>query len=172
MDECSSDISAKTEETNRNYQESIDFHRSLIQDLASITHYKQQYRRSFSSPPLRPTPFRIYCNALNMRHENCSRIPWRAVSPLGFFQSQGSIVDSSPSRSYKKTPVLMGMYDCFDVDPPHRSGMGSWKTGNKDKNSFFSDPSRMDWSSEWSIMDSRRWTPDRVRHEYFKKGQL
>jgi hypothetical protein len=59
-------------------------------------------------------------------------------------------VDTTPSNSYVKNPITMGIFTSEGQVSTHASGIGNWKPPSK-RERLFSLPPRFDWSSQYSV---------------------
>ena len=149
---------------------SIDFTRGLHDDMSRISQSKKDLHHS------EDVPLTLFRNSSLMTFagqgiQRESRGLWRPVSPASSDLS-AYCIDSSPSRSYRKSPTLMGIYTTTDVEPPHKSGIGSWLNINTSTNNAFSISPRMDWGAEWALLVKRRNDSQSARLNILKNHRL
>jgi hypothetical protein len=102
--------------------------------------------------------------------ERLKRKIWQPPNnSLRYFDSD--LVDSSPSSCFHKVPHLMGIYNCNLVAPPHMVRVGSWKNNTCSYPCSFSDPQRMDWTSEWTMIVKKHFDQQYARETFLQRGR-
>jgi hypothetical protein len=107
-------------------------------------------------------------SSVNDRHATTKR-SWRPVSPSGKTEMNTSIIDASPSITFQRNPMTMGIFQCRGISPPHSAGDGKWRPSSR-RRSYFSVPPRMEWRKAYTPLESISISPERARSLWVASG--
>ena len=99
------------------------------------------------------------------------RTHWHPVSPCGQKETYLHLIDPSPSITFSKNPLTMGIFDTRGIKPPHESGGKGWAPASR-RRSYFSVPPRFEWTRSFCSLRERLTSGVRARSDWVGSGQL
>ena len=100
-----------------------------------------------------------------------SRDVWRPVSPCGQTDGYMDRLDTSPSTSFIRNPITMGIFTSKGIYPPHSAGDGNWQHSSRRK-SYFSVPPLMEWTKTFASPGCRLTSSEMARAKWIRNGTL